>query len=47
MLLRRYALQAEGGQVTDTGKYVVIWQHEAGQWELHRDIWNSSQPAPG
>jgi len=43
----RYTLQHEGGQVLDTGKYVVIWKHEAGQWKVHRDIWNSSRPAPG
>ena len=43
----RYTLQGEGGQVVDTGKYVVIWKLEAGQWKLHRDIWNSSRPAPG
>jgi len=43
----RYTLQNEGGQVLDTGKYVVIWKHEAGQWKVHRDIWNSSRPAPG
>jgi ketosteroid isomerase-like protein len=43
----RYTLQHEGGQVIDMGKYMVIWQHEAGQWKLHRDIWNSSRPAPG
>jgi ketosteroid isomerase-like protein len=36
----------EGGQVLDTGKYVVIWQQESGQWQRHRDIWNSSRPAP-
>jgi ketosteroid isomerase-like protein len=43
----KYTIQGEGGQVTDTGKYVVIWKQEAGQWKLHRDIWNSSRPAPG
>ena len=43
----RYTLQGAGGQVLDTGKYVVIWQHEGGQWKLHRDIWNSNRPAPG
>ncbi len=41
----RYTLEAEGGQVLDRGKYVVIWKHEDGQWKLHRDIWNSSMPA--
>jgi ketosteroid isomerase-like protein len=43
----RYTIQGEGGQVIDAGKYVVIWKHEAGQWKLHRDIWNSSRSAPG
>jgi ketosteroid isomerase-like protein len=33
------------GQVFDNGKYVVIWKKVAGKWYLHRDIWNSSNPA--
>jgi ketosteroid isomerase-like protein len=37
-------MEAEG--VGNTGKYVVIWKTEAGGWKLHRDIWNSSRPAP-
>jgi uncharacterized protein (TIGR02246 family) len=43
----RYTLCGEGGQVLDQGKYVVIWKREDGQWKLHRDIFNSSTPAPG
>jgi uncharacterized protein (TIGR02246 family) len=43
----RYTLQGEGGQVLDSGKYIVIWKHVEGQWRLHRDIFNSSLPAPG
>ena len=43
----RFTLQGAEGQVIDAGKYVVIWKQEAGQWKLHRDIWNSSRPAPG
>jgi uncharacterized protein (TIGR02246 family) len=43
----KYTLQGPEGQVLDTGKYVVIWKQEAGQWKLHRDIWNSSRPASG
>jgi uncharacterized protein (TIGR02246 family) len=43
----KFTLQGEGGRVVDSGKYVVIWKQEAGQWKLHRDIWNSSRPAPG
>jgi len=42
----RYTLAGEGGQVLDRGKYIVIWKEEAGQWKLHRDIFNSSLPAP-
>jgi len=41
----RYTLKAAGGQVTDTGKYLVIWKREGGSWKLHRDIWTTSQPA--
>ena len=43
----KFALLGEGGQVLDQGKYIVIWKEEAGQWKLHRDIFNSSLPAPG
>ncbi|MCL7452081.1 MAG: DUF4440 domain-containing protein [Anaerolineae bacterium] len=42
-----YALSGEGGQMLDRGKYIVIWKQEDGQWRLHRDIFNSSLPAPG
>jgi len=42
----RYSLRTAGGQVADAGKYVVIWKREGGAWRLHRDIWNTSQPAP-
>jgi uncharacterized protein (TIGR02246 family) len=42
----RYTLEGEGGQVLDQGKYIVIWKQEAGQWKLHRDIFNTSMPAP-
>jgi uncharacterized protein (TIGR02246 family) len=42
-----FTLQGAEGQVLDAGKYVVIWKQEAGQWKLHRDIFNSSRPAPG
>ena len=43
----KYTLYAEGDQMLDTGKYVVIWKkQEDGQWKLHRDIWNTSMPMP-
>ena len=41
-----YALTGEGGKTLDTGKYIVIWKRDGGQWKIHRDIWNSSMPAP-
>jgi len=43
----RYTLSDASGEVVDTGKYVVIWKQEDGHWKLHRDIFNSSRPAPG
>jgi uncharacterized protein (TIGR02246 family) len=41
-----YTLRGENDQVLDKGKFIVIWKHELGQWKLHRDIFNSSMPAP-
>jgi uncharacterized protein (TIGR02246 family) len=41
----KYSLYGEGGQELDTGKYIVIWKKEQGQWKLHRDIFNTSMPA--
>jgi uncharacterized protein (TIGR02246 family) len=41
-----YVLVGEGGKTVDNGKYVVIWKRDGGQWKLHRDIWNTSMPAP-
>ena len=43
----QYTLGGAGGQVLDQGKYIVIWKREHGGWKLHRDIFNSSMPAPG
>lgn len=42
----RFTLEGEEGQVLGQGKYIVIWKQEAGQWKLHRDIFNTSMPAP-
>ena len=43
----KYKLHAQDGQELDAGKFIVIWKQEGGQWKLHRDIFNSSKPAPG
>ena len=42
----KYTLFADGEQMSDKGKYIVIWKQEDGQWKLHRDISNTSMPAP-
>lgn len=41
----RYRLYGADGQLVDQGKYLVVWTREGGDWKLHWDIWNSSQPA--
>jgi ketosteroid isomerase-like protein len=41
-----YVLMGEGGKQLDNGKYVVVWKKDGGQWKIHRDIWNTSMPAP-
>jgi uncharacterized protein (TIGR02246 family) len=43
----KFTLYGEGRQVLDKGKYIIIWKREGGHWKLHRDIFNSSMPAPG
>ena len=43
----KYTLHGAGGQQLDAGKFIVIWKREGGEWRLHRDIFNSSLPAPG
>jgi uncharacterized protein (TIGR02246 family) len=35
----------DGGSATDTGKYLVVWKREDGEWKLHLDIWNTNAPA--
>jgi ketosteroid isomerase-like protein len=40
----RYTLTGAGGQVLDRGKYIVIWRHDGPDWQIHRDIFNSSLP---
>lgn len=42
--LGTYALKTKGApSQTITGKYVVIWKLEGGDWKLWTDIWNASQ----
>jgi uncharacterized protein (TIGR02246 family) len=41
-----YTLHAQDGTELDAGKFIVIWKQVEGEWKLHRDIFNSSKPAP-
>lgn len=43
----KYVLTLDNGHVADKGKYLVIWKREHNQWKWHRDMYNSSLPAPG
>jgi uncharacterized protein (TIGR02246 family) len=42
----RYRLTGAAGAALDEGKYLVWWKRTSAGWRLHRDIWNSSRPAP-
>ena len=33
-------------QVTDSGKYIVVWKKIDGRWKIYRDIFNSDLPVP-
>lgn len=44
--LGHYTLFGPNAQLIDQGKYLVVWKEQQGQWRLHQDIWNSSQPTP-
>ena len=43
----RLAMAPEGGEVIDTGKYVVVWRKVGGEWKAAADIINSDLPAGG
>lgn len=36
----RFRIYDDAGEVTETGKYVIVWQQRKGRWMLHRTIWN-------
>lgn len=38
-------VMSAGGAVLDRGRYFVIWHNVDGNWLIHRDIINSSEPA--
>jgi uncharacterized protein (TIGR02246 family) len=40
-----YTLYGKDGAAMDRGKYLVLWKRVDGAWKLHRDCWNSNEPA--
>ena len=38
-------LDLDGNEV-DHGKFLEVWKRTDGTWQFHRDMWNSSVPAP-
>ena len=40
-----FTMKGARGKVLDKGSYVVIWKREGKNWKLHRDIFNSDNPA--
>ncbi len=41
-----YELHDKSGKTLDSGKYVVIWRREHGQWKLLRDMFSTNLPLP-
>jgi ketosteroid isomerase-like protein len=42
----QYRLLDKAGKTLDSGKYIVIWKQEGGDWKLFRDMFSSNQPPP-
>jgi len=40
-----YSMTDQSGKEIETGKYIDLWKMEDGKWKLHRDIFNSDNPA--
>lgn len=40
----KYLLLNKKGNPTDKGEYIALWQREAGNWKIYRDMWTSSVP---
>lgn len=42
-----YKLYGERKAELDHGKCIIIWKKDGGEWKMHRDMFNSNNPAPG
>ena len=43
----KLAMAPNGKEMTDTGKYVVVWRKIGGDWKAAADLFNSDLPASG
>ncbi len=41
-----YELRDKAGKVLDHGKYIVVWTHADGKWQLLRDMFSTNVPPP-
>ncbi|HQR94782.1 MAG TPA: DUF4440 domain-containing protein, partial [Sediminibacterium sp.] len=41
-----YEILGDNSVSFDKGKFIVSWKKENGKWKMHRDIWNTNNPAP-
>ncbi len=39
-----YEFLNKKGDLSDKGEYIALWQQEAGNWKIYRDMWTSSEP---
>ena len=40
-----YELLDKKSDAIDTGEYITLWQLEAGNWKMYRNIWTSNLPS--
>jgi len=41
-----YTITSPYGELLDEGKYVEVWHHMDGKWQMMYDIFNSNRPVP-
>lgn len=41
-----WRMKDSSGKVLDEGKWIELRKKVGGQWQIHRDIWNSDRPLP-
>lgn len=41
-----FRIEGPGDGLPTSGKFVELWKKVAGQWLIHRDIWNANAPPP-